>query len=53
MVDISQYPRDGYRSSTEISIQGMAIDIVETCHTEVATMDWKKILTNGAKKQTH
>ena len=37
----------------EISNQGMAIEIIEKCHTEVATIDRKKILTNGVKKQTH
>ena len=31
----------------------MAIGIVETCYTEVAAIDWKKILRNGGKKQTH
>ena len=37
----------------EISIQGMAIDLIEICHTEAITIDQKKILTNGGKKQTH
>ena len=39
--------------AAEISIQGMVIDIIETCHTEVTTISWKKIFTNGGKKQTH
>ena len=37
----------------EISIKGMAIDLIEICHTEAITIDQKKILTNGGKKQTH
>ena len=48
----SQHPKGGYRSS-RTSIQGVAIDIIETCHTEIATIKRKKILTNVGKKQTH
>ena len=36
----------------ETSIQGMAIDIIETCHTEVTAIEGKK-RQMGAKKQTH
>ena len=35
-----------------VNIQGITIDIVETCHTEVTTVDRKKVLTNEAKKTT-
>ena len=34
-----------------VNIQGITIDIVETCHTEVTTVDRKKMLTNGGKKK--
>ena len=33
----------------ETSIQGMAIDIIETCHTEVTAIEGKK-KTDGDKK---
>ena len=36
-----------------VNIQGMAIGITETRHTEGATIDRKNILTNGGKKQIH
>ena len=35
-----------------VNIQAITIDIVETCHTEVTTVDRKKVLTNEAKKTT-
>ena len=36
-----------------VNIQAITIDIVETCHTEVTTVDRKKILTNGGKKNNN
>ena len=35
-----------------VNIQGITIDIVETCHTEVTSVDRNKILTSGGKKKS-
>ena len=36
----------------EISIPGMAIDMIETCQAEVSTIDWKNVLIKGAKNKS-
>ena len=41
------------REKAEISIQGIDIDVTETCPSEVTTIDQKKILSNRGKKQVH